>query len=108
MGPNIESYPMAFLDEDLNEFWKTNFGGTGSTLHVTVCEMNFVDNSEGLDTAHIQIYLDDAMSCAPTSSPTKSPSITPSPTIEICEDSPLLVSNTGGKGCIDVVQNPSF
>ena len=103
---SMYSMRQAILNETNNEFSVENFGGSDSTLHVNVCEMNFVDNSEGPDTAHIQIYLDDAMSCSPTSNPTPKP--TPSPTREICEDSPLLVPNTGGKGCIDVAQTPSY
>jgi len=54
------------------------------------------------------VNLCNAQTATPSSNPVSSPSSSPSSSGGSCDDSPLAVTGTGGKGCVDVVDNLSL
>jgi len=81
------SYQQASLAAN-EEYSINNYGGSGRTLKVKICSIDFVSNSVGPDTARVLIYMDNDLSCetatpAPNPNPTTAPtsSATPAPTL---------------------------
>ena len=78
---NTQSYTSgAFLDVVTPKWQIANFNGSGRTLTVEVCSVDFVDNSVGPDTMRVLVYLDNDLSCSVTESPSALPTISKSPT----------------------------